>query len=145
MEASNSEIAPGISYVFDGAKDYYVVFGTKMTFAEYQQFAMLVAAAIPKPQFDDVTPNSFRQPNVGDHVIYVDSVRVKRDAIITAVWVGEYGVKAPVGVNLVVVSSDENRQDQYGRQTERFTSVCHKSSQPAPGNYWCFPSELNNR
>jgi hypothetical protein len=40
-------------------------------------------------------------------------------------------------VNVVIISQDPNRDDNYGRQTERFTSIVHESYQNPPvGNYW---------
>lgn len=44
--------------------------------------------------------------------------------------------------NLVWVSTDVKRTDQYGQQLIRESSVVHKGSQPAHGNYWLWPSEM---
>lgn len=55
-------------------------------------------------------------PKVGDSVIYTDPVRVDHSAIVTTVWSADC-------VNVVYVSADEAKQDQYGRQIERETSV----------------------
>ena len=74
---------------------------------------------------------------IGDAVIFVDPVGQPRPALVTAVW-GQYATPmspAP-GVNLVIVSEDPFRDDTYGRQIERSTSVVHQSNQPAHGNYW---------
>lgn len=80
----------------------------------------------------------------GQHVIYVDSHGVPRDALITMWWSASeeqiklYGVP---GCNVVYVSGNEAKSDGYGRQTEHSTSVVHRSKQPAPGNYWRWPDE----
>jgi hypothetical protein len=74
---------------------------------------------------------------IGDAVIFVDPFGKPRPALVTAVW-GQYATptsSAP-GVNLVIVSEDAARDDTYGRQIERSTSVVHQSNQPAHGNYW---------
>jgi hypothetical protein len=71
---------------------------------------------------------------IGQAVTYVDSHGVERPAIVTQVWSGMSG--GADGCNLVVVATDESKTDQYGRQLERYTSVAHQSSNPAPGNYW---------
>jgi len=72
-------------------------------------------------------------PKVGDHVIFVDPVSKKRDALVTAVWGPEDGTPA---INIVLVHTDEKREDGYGRQMDRITSVVHESSQSAHGNFW---------
>lgn len=73
-------------------------------------------------------------------VVFVDEKGVEHKALVTAVWPGEYAGNNPPtnepGINLVFVSSDPSKDDSYGRQIERRTSVVHKSGQPAPGNYW---------
>lgn len=82
---------------------------------------------------------------VGSEVIYIDAHRVKHSALVTHVWPSgqaDGGGHQP-GCNLVYVSGDETKTDPYGRQIERATSVVHKSVQPAPGNYWCWPDEIS--
>jgi hypothetical protein len=70
----------------------------------------------------------------GAHVIFVDSQRKPHDALVTA-WHGE------TCINVVFVSSDELRKDNYGRQIEREpTSVVHRSLNSF-GNYWHWPDE----
>ena len=89
-----------------------------------------------------------REYKVGQHVVFVDPKGIHHDALVTIWWhrndVPTY--QSPTGepgCNLVFVSDDERKSDQYGRQLEeRFTSVLHKSFQPAPGNYWMFPDEV---
>jgi plastocyanin len=73
---------------------------------------------------------------VGDAVIYVDDKGVQHNALVTAVWGNEYEGSGKPGLNLVFVSGDEKKDDSYGIQIERQTSVCHKVVQPAHGNYW---------
>lgn len=76
------------------------------------------------------------EPVVGGEVTYVDPVGKPHKSLVTAVWHTEFGVGNPPGLNLVYVSGDEAREDTYGRQIERVTSVVHRSGQPAAGNYW---------
>ena len=94
---------------------------------------------------------------VGDPVLFVDALGEPHPALVTAVWggFGSYtqeesdhnvelgGSPLPVGdskpipsLNVVFVSSDASKQDQYGRQTEHETSVVHQSLQAAHGMYW---------
>lgn len=80
-----------------------------------------------------------RQLKVKDHVVYVDEHGQQNDALVTAVWSNPGN---PDGCNLVFVSGDPAKHDNYGRQTEHRTSTTHKSMQPAPGNYWCWPDEV---
>lgn len=74
------------------------------------------------------------EPFVGQPVTYVDPHGEERAALVTAVFPGM--ANSIAGVNVVYVSGDETRRDGCGRQTERQTSVCHQSVQPAHGNYW---------
>ena len=88
---------------------------------------------------------------VGDHVIFLDSRRKKHHALITAVWdvfppddEGVYHItdkQHPPSLNLVYVAEDTSREDQYGRQIERTTSVVHRSLNQAGGNCWKLPTE----
>lgn len=73
---------------------------------------------------------------VGDVITYVNPEGNEISALVTAVW-------SPRCVNIVFVSLDNTRQDSYGVQIERTTSLIHKQFQPAPGNYWYgdFPTE----
>jgi len=87
---------------------------------------------------------------IGERVIYVDKYAVPRDALVTIWWTGQTAYKKDgkaeyePGCNLVFVSGDPNRDDSCGRQTERETSVVHKSNQPAHGFYWCWEDELDD-
>ncbi len=69
---------------------------------------------------------------VGDVVVFVDPFGKEYRALVTTV----FGGGERPSVNVVYVSSDEAKTDQYGRQVERSTSVVHEGSQPAHGMYW---------
>lgn len=71
---------------------------------------------------------------IGDFVVFVDEHRIDRPALVKHVWPGMSGTED--GCNLVFVSSDHDRKDSCGRQTEIKTSVPHLSSQPAGGYAW---------
>jgi len=89
-----------------------------------------------------------REYSPGVHVIFVDPHGIRRDALVT-IWhsyensrektLESYGQETCC--NLVWVSGDEKRKDDYGRQICRESSVVHKGSQPAHGNYWLWPDE----
>jgi hypothetical protein len=81
-----------------------------------------------------------RKLEIGNHVVYVDEHRVRHDALVTIVWENMNPGGEP-GCNLVHVCKDESRDDSYGRQIDRPTSIPHKSGQPAPGIYWTWPDE----
>lgn len=88
-------------------------------------------------------------PRVGDTVIYHDEYGKAYNALLTAVhgWETE-GIaiadQMPC-VNLLYVSGDENRQDNYGRQVERVSSAVHKSMNGGVhGNYWRTAQEEPN-
>jgi hypothetical protein len=55
---------------------------------------------------------------------------------VTAIHGNGYGPENQPTINLVYVSTDEQKTDNYGRQIERRSSVVHKSNQGAPGYYW---------
>lgn len=80
------------------------------------------------------------KPQVGERVVYHDPKGVAHDALLTTVWSDD---QYPL-VNVVIVSSDVTRQDGYGRQIERVTSLNHASKMPVHGNYWRFPDEAPN-
>jgi hypothetical protein len=73
-------------------------------------------------------------PKLGESVIFCDSRGVDHDALITAVW-------SETCVNVVFVSGDEAKQDSYGRQIERQTSVSKVSINCVHGLYWRFKDE----
>jgi hypothetical protein len=84
-----------------------------------------------------------RHPHKGQTVLFTDSRGRDNAALVTQVW-GSQEVPMMPSINVVVVSRDDQREDSYGRQIERYTSVCHKSVQPAHGYYWRFPDEEPN-
>lgn len=47
-------------------------------------------------------------------------------------------------VNLLFTSSDEDKQDQYGRQIERESSVTYKEDSSAHGRYFMFVGDEPN-
>ena len=73
-----------------------------------------------------------QQKGVGEVVIYVDRVGREYKALVTAVW-GEWKADPPPSLNVVFVSNDPEKDDPYGRQIERETSIVHVSQQGAPG------------
>ncbi len=81
--------------------------------------------------------------NVKGPIIFVDEYGIPRDALVTMKFTGMSGGNVH-GCNLVFVEGDPKRDDSYGRQMGRETSVVHKSVQAAPGNYWCHESELDD-
>lgn len=79
---------------------------------------------------------------VGGHVIWVGPVGDQHDALVTAIW-GDPTISVPC-INLVFVSEDNSKQDPYGRQIERNTSVVHRSNQAAHGWYYMMPGDTPN-
>ena len=73
-----------------------------------------------------------RMMKVGDRVAYIDPSRNERNALVTAVWTAE----PHPSLNLVLVSDDAKKEDQYGRQIEHVTSIVHQSMQGAGCNCW---------
>lgn len=70
---------------------------------------------------------------VGEVVTFIDEDRAEPPAlVIHAFHAGE----SEPSVNLVVVEKDPARQDSYGRQVARPTSIVHESNQPAGGFCW---------
>lgn len=92
----------------------------------------------------------FEKLEVGTQVIYTDKHFVDRVALVTAIWGApdwrEHCLDGPDQasvpcINLVYVSGDSSKDDPYGRQLERDTSVVHASTQPAGGFCWRMPEE----
>lgn len=73
---------------------------------------------------------------IGDHIMYVDEHGDTFDGLVTQVWGKEHYEGDPPAINLVMVEGDPDKQDPYGRQIRRPTSIPHKSHQSAPGVYW---------
>lgn len=83
-----------------------------------------------------------RVPNVGETVVFHDARGKAHDALVQVVWKPYPGQpENNIGLNVVHVSSDENKTDQYGRQIEHATSVPHASWAVAHGMYWRFADE----
>lgn len=83
---------------------------------------------------------------IGSAVVYVDERGRPRPALLTAIHGGDpYGrecddeAESIPSVNVVFVTGDASRQDSYGFQIERNTSVVHESDQSAQGMYWRRP------
>jgi hypothetical protein len=72
---------------------------------------------------------------VGSAVTLFDEYGKPHSALVTSVF-GGWGPENQPSINVVYVSGDEGRTDQYGRQIERRSSVVHKSNQSASGMYW---------
>ena len=100
---------------------------------------------------------------IGEAVVFVDQRGQPRPALVTAVWrrqkpnpdvfpdgqwdnaKAEAASGKPLtvvdqsflpGVNVVLVSQDAKKDDPYGRQIERETSIPHQMNQVAHGFYW---------
>lgn len=79
---------------------------------------------------------------VGQHVVFTDAYGVRHDALVTEWHLGptaksvedfqkEYGPNSMPSVNLTWVSKDPRKNDPYGAQIERQSSVPHASNQYA--------------
>lgn len=98
---------------------------------------------------------------IGCRVIFFDSRRVAHEALVTNWFHGgpdgqtvdevmqaakERGVTSPFWMpccNVVIVADDKAKEDPYGRQLERFTSVSYGRNQGTPflGMCWAWPDE----
>jgi hypothetical protein len=78
---------------------------------------------------------------VGDAVIYIDERYREHNALVTSVH-GEPD-KRPC-VNLLFVSDDESRRDQYGTQIDRRSSCVHRVNNSARANCWHFAGEAHH-
>lgn len=93
-----------------------------------------------------------KEIQVGQHVVFVDSKRGWHQALVTAVW-GEPHLSSMSQahgeqftypcINLVCVSGDPAKDDQYGRQIERETSIPYFRDSSAPGFCWLFPEDAD--
>ena len=81
----------------------------------------------------DGVEREIKLPKKGDHVITVDSVGVRHEALVTNQW--------NLTVNVVFTTADETKTDSYGAQLERMTSCVHKHLTSAPGYFWHWPEE----
>ena len=82
---------------------------------------------------------SERKISIGDPVVFVDAKFVEHAALVTHVWGAETypddGGRKP-GLNIIYVSNDANREDQYGRQIIHETSVTHITMNEARAMVW---------
>ncbi len=81
-----------------------------------------------------------RKLEKGSPIVYIDSLRKAHAALVTTTF-GPWD-NGQAGCNLVFVSGDESKADNYGRQIERQTSVAHITGNPARANCWCWPDEV---
>lgn len=68
-----------------------------------------------------------RQATVGDFVLYVDESGIKHCGIVSAVF-------GPEHINIIYVSENPLKTDEYGRQIERGLTV---SNRKMPGEHPC--------
>jgi hypothetical protein len=94
--------------------------------------------AAPKPQKAGIA--WIENSTSATAIFFIDPYRKAHAALVTRVWNGMVG--AIPGCNLVFVSGDESKEDPYGRQIERATSIVHLSGQPARASCWCWPDEI---
>ncbi len=80
-----------------------------------------------------------RPVSIGDAVVYCDESSADHSALVTAIHGPED--EDYVTINLLWVSGDGKRQDQYGRQIERASSIQRVSERCAHGNYWRFTED----
>ena len=82
----------------------------------------------------------WKDTKIGDVVVFCDENGQDHNALVTCTWFSGGGNC----INLVRMSEDDNREDSYGRQIERHTSVSHGSVQDLHGFYWRLASEEKN-
>jgi hypothetical protein len=75
---------------------------------------------------------------VGSAVKVVDEVGVLHHDLVTANWSSERSTCA----NVVFLSADETKTDQYGRQSEHLSSCSHRDVTTAPGRYWFIEGDV---
>jgi hypothetical protein len=73
----------------------------------------------------------------GDKVIYIDDLKKEHNSLVTSIHSGE---KNP-SINIVYVGTNESKQDMYGQELERDTSVVHIDDQSAYARCWLRESE----
>jgi len=88
-----------------------------------------------------------REYEVGAHVKFIDEHRKAHDALILIWWHPYRDPAHPSesgepGCNLVLVDPDPQKEDSYGRQIDRKTSLVHLSNNPGKGYCWCWPDEI---
>ena len=71
-------------------------------------------------------------PEIGDVVRVVTETGVPCKGLVTHVWNENC-------INAVIVSPDDSKNDSYGRQMERYSSLTrYNPEQTAHGRYWKF-------
>lgn len=75
-----------------------------------------------KRNYDEMMKNA---PKVNDVVLVTDEQGVEHNGLVTA-------VHGPHCINVVYVSGDALKNDPYGRQLERMSSLSEKSEHTAP-------------
>lgn len=75
-----------------------------------------------------------KTPEPGTPVVFFDTYGKRHHALVTRGW-------TPTGVNVVYVTDASDKQDSYGSQIERASSVTHKSISQMPGYFWQYPDE----
>lgn len=89
-----------------------------------------------------------RSYEVGAHVKFIDPERKAHDALVLIWWKAPdwpepyTGENGEPGCNLVLVDPDPQKDDVYGRQIRRETSMVHLNNNPGRGNCWCWPDEV---
>lgn len=86
-----------------------------------------------------------KEVNVGDIVIYHDEVGTPFNALVTSGGYEYSEDKTTCWINVLFVSDDATKKDNYGRQIERASSVSHVSKTTAWGRYWRRPDEEANK
>lgn len=71
---------------------------------------------------------------IGEAIKVVDEHGVQHDALCTQNWGNDTGEKNTI--NIVYISKDANKRDQYGAQKEHLSSCQHRDMTTAPGRYW---------
>jgi hypothetical protein len=79
---------------------------------------------------------------IGMPINAFDSHGKKRTALVTNVF-GESeklsdGTESHPAINVIFCSDDSAKEDVYGRQVERLTSLVYSEQQSAHGMYWSF-------
>ena len=79
----------------------------------------------------------------GDHVKVADEFGVMHDGLVTNSWGSAATPDGKPGptINVLYVTSDASKRDQYGDQIERLSSCGHKLNTAAPGRFWHWPDE----
>lgn len=86
-----------------------------------------------------------KEVTAGDVVVYHDEVGEAHNALVTSGGF-EYGDdKITCWINVLWVSDDKAKTDNYGRQIERASSVTHVSKTTAWGRYWRWPEQEANK